>query len=72
MDRQELVNRFTYHAPQGDQPARYTQLRGYGLVMASLIEYLVPESRERDMAIERVEEAIMWGNAGIARRSGGD
>ena len=30
---------------------------------------MAPESRERAIAIERVEEAVMWANAAIARHT---
>jgi len=63
----EIEHRFTYHPPHGDQPRRYTVLRGQGRALADLIDQLVPESREKALALTKLEEAIMWANAGIAR-----
>jgi hypothetical protein len=69
MDKAELGTRFTYHAPKDGQPEKYTALRTTGLELAKLIEASVPESREQALALTKLEEAIMWANAGIARRS---
>lgn len=69
MERAELETRFTYHAPKADQPQKYTALRSKGLELAQLIEEMVPEGREQSLALTKIEEAVMWANAGIARRS---
>ena len=63
----EIQHRFTYHQPHGDQPRRYITLRGQGKALAELIDTLVPDSREKSLALTKLEEAIMWANAGIAR-----
>jgi hypothetical protein len=68
MDYGELEKRFTYHAPKGNQPERYERLRGQALEFAKKIDELCPESREKSLAFTALEEAIMWGNAAIARR----
>jgi len=67
---QELENRFTYHPPKEGQPELYGRLRREGLNLAELVTAVVPESREQSLALTKIEEAIMWANAGIARRSG--
>ena len=67
MDLDELENRFTYHVPKEGQPEKYTNIRKIGLNLAQLIDGTVPDSREKSLAITKVEEAVMWANAGIAR-----
>lgn len=67
---QELVNRFTYHAPVLDQPSQYEQIRNGGFTLAKMIVALTPASREQSLALTKIEEAVMWANAAIARRSG--
>lgn len=66
-DKKELANRFTYHAPKGNQPERYVALREDAKELASLIMQCSPPSRERSLALTHLEEAIFWANAGIAR-----
>jgi hypothetical protein len=63
----DLMHRFTYHAPKGDQPAKYEELRNEARLLAVTISDLCPESREKSLAITRLEEAIFWANASIAR-----
>ena len=65
----ELEIRFTYHRPTGNQPERYTQIRSRAGDLAELLEGLCPESRERSLALTKLEEAVFWANASIARRS---
>lgn len=62
-----LDHRFTYHPPTDGQPAMYQSIRGEALQLAKLIDVLAPESREKSLAITKLEEAVMWANAAIAR-----
>jgi hypothetical protein len=64
----EIESRFTYHAPKGDQPDRYTFLREKAKVLALTILDLTPASREQALAMTHLETAIFWANAAIARR----
>jgi len=63
----DLDNRFTYHAPRDGQPEVYQAIRDQGKRLAELIEQEAQESRERSLAITKIEEAVMWANAAIAR-----
>ena len=62
-----LDNDFTYHAPGGDQVERYGALRAKGKELALHIVENTPESREQSLALTKVEEAIFFANAAIAR-----
>ena len=59
MDPKRFENTYTYHAPKGDQTARYEKLRAKARELA--------DSREKSLAHTKVEEATMWANAAIAR-----
>jgi hypothetical protein len=65
--RRRIENTFTYHAPKGDQTCRYAGLRNTAKELAFLIEAYVPNSREKSLALTKLEECIMHANAGIAR-----
>lgn len=67
MDKDTINRNFTYHPPKGDQPKKYEALRGHGLDMAHTIEALCPDSREKSLAMTKLEEVVMWANASIAR-----
>lgn len=63
-----IENNFSYHSPKEGQPEKYTQLRNKAKELAYLIDELCPNSRERALATTKLEEAIMWANASIARQ----
>lgn len=62
-----IEKNFTYHTPKNDQPERYSQLRENSKWLAELIVSLCPESRERSLALTKLEECSFWANASIAR-----
>lgn len=63
----DIENRFTYHPPKPGQQERYVLLRNIGRYMAENIVCSAPPSRERAIAVTKLEEAIFWANAAIAR-----
>ena len=52
MDQKRFENTYTYHAPKGDQTARYEKLRPRRGELAELIEACCPDSREKSLAHE--------------------
>jgi len=68
LENSELETRFTYHAPKNDQPEKYERIRNTGKQLAIIVDTFCPESREKSLAITKIEEAVMWANAAIARR----
>lgn len=67
MTNDELKSRFTYYAPTEDQPVRYERIRNKAMSLAAYINEYCPDSREKSLAFTKLEEAIMWANASIAR-----
>ena len=65
----DLKKNFTYHPPKGDQSYKYEELREHAYGFALLICEYCPESRERSLALTKLEEVVMWANAGIARNT---
>lgn len=65
--RARVSNDFTYHPPFGDQTDRYTVLRNGAKELAMIIIDLTPTSREQSIALTKLEEAVMFANAAIAR-----
>ena len=62
-----IENNFTYHTPKVDQVGRYISIREKAKECAYMIDELCPESRERSLAMTKLEECVMWANAAIAR-----
>jgi hypothetical protein len=64
---QAIRDRFTYHAPKGDQAERYGAIRDAGGELARLIAAKCPDSRELSVALTKLDEVVFWANAAIAR-----
>jgi hypothetical protein len=62
-----IENAFAYHAPKEGQSEKYQAIREKAKELAYLIEQEVPDSREKSLAMTKLEECSMWANAGIAR-----
>lgn len=62
-----IENNFNYHKPQEGQTEKYEALRGKAKELAYLINEQCPASREKSLAMTKLEETIMWANASIAR-----
>jgi len=60
---------FTYHAPTPEMLPLFQAIRDKAKELAYLIRHSVPESKEQMVAINQIEAAVMWANAGIARRT---
>jgi hypothetical protein len=65
---EEMETRFTYHAPKGDQTKKYEIIREMAKTFATLLSNICPDCRETSLAFTKIEEAVMWANAAIARR----
>ncbi len=62
------INRsFVYHRPKNDQQDRYAYLREQARSLAISIAEHTPPSREQSIALTKLEEALMFANAAIAR-----
>lgn len=62
-----IENNFRYHSPKPGQPEMYEELRRNAKDLALLFDALCPDSRELSLALTKLEEAVMWANASIAR-----
>lgn len=67
MSTDALLRRFTYHPPTPESVPKFAHVRANGLALASVVMQHCPPCEERDEAIRKIEEAVMWANAGIAR-----
>lgn len=66
MTDEQIQNIFTYHAPFGNQAVKYVDIREKAKELALLIQSHCPESREKSLALTKVQEVVMWANASIA------
>jgi hypothetical protein len=65
---ERLVHNVTNHPPKdGTIVERLEAVRDAALLFGGKIIALVPDGREKSLAITAIEEALMWARAGIAR-----
>jgi len=67
MDIQDLNNRFTFHAATPLTAIQFEDIRDRARVYALWLNDLLPESREKSLAITHLEEVVYWANASVAR-----
>lgn len=63
----QIENNFTHHPPKEGQPEKYVNIRETAKTLAYSIDELCPDSEEKSVALMKLEEAVMWANASIAR-----
>jgi hypothetical protein len=69
--KKELENRFSYHAPTGNQAEKYELIRSKAHQFAIDLVDFCPESRELSTALTHLDAVVYNANASIARRSNG-
>lgn len=70
MDYNDLENRFSFHpAMDIDTKQKHSAVRNLCFDLAEALNEFLPESREKSLAITKLEEVMFWGNAAIARHS---
>lgn len=67
LSENEIINRVTYHKPSESGVERHKRLSDAAAALLRTIEEIVPDGREKSLAITKIEEAKMWASAGVAR-----
>jgi hypothetical protein len=67
MTPEEIDNRFTYHRPHGEVVEMHEGARSQTRKLAEYMNEVLPEGREKSLVITKLEEALFWANAAIAR-----
>jgi hypothetical protein len=65
----DIQHLFDFHPATPEQAQKYDMLRGLLKRAALIIDAECPVSREKSTAIEKLEEAMFWANASIARNT---
>ena len=63
----DLNNRFEYHAPDEKKKLDHESIRWDCMQLAHTLDVLLPDGREKALAITKLEEVMFWSNAAIAR-----
>jgi hypothetical protein len=66
---EDLTRRFTHHPPRTPTVANHhATVRGACAGLAATIVDHCPPCREQALALTKIEEAMFWANAAIARQ----
>ena len=63
----QIENNFRCHEVAKEQADKLDYIRVKAKDLAYMIDELCPNSREKSLAMTKLEEAVMWANAAIAR-----
>jgi hypothetical protein len=67
----EIRNRFAFHpADTHTARERHQDIRELCKGVALAFNEMLPESREKSLALTALQEAMMWGNAAVAIHGG--
>lgn len=71
MTPEDIEHRFAFHAASRQEKAdEHTSARQGCRQLADQLNALLPEGREKSLAITHLEEVMFWANAAIARNVG--
>jgi hypothetical protein len=62
----DLEDRFTFHPATDKTGPLHDDVRRKHLLMAVWVNEMVPDSREKSLALTALQEAMMWANAAVA------
>lgn len=65
----DLKNRIKYHRPTEEGISRIAANRKAALAFADTVLSSCPEGRDKEISLTKIEEALFWANAAIARDS---
>ena len=65
-DSNDIHNRFSFHPGSPMQAPVHATVRFRYKVLAFFMDTLLPESREKSLALSRLQESMMWANAAVA------
>lgn len=67
IDYAALDRTYGHHAPDADDVTCHEAVRAAARALEVRVRQVAPASRERSIALTKIEEAMFWSNAAIAR-----
>lgn len=67
LDQKQIDKRFDHHPPDAERVRSHEYVRAQTKSLAAEFNRIVPEGWELALALTKLEEALFWANAAIAR-----
>ena len=64
---EDLTQRFEHHTPSETGVEAIGNLRKEFSLTAQLVDDVMPDCREKSLALTNLEQALFWANAGVSR-----
>ena len=65
--QKEMASRFDHHPPDDSRVVLHQRVRDAARDFAEVVEAECPTGREQSLALTKIEEAMFWANAAVAR-----
>lgn len=65
----ELVNRFGYHRATEESAPKHAAVREICLYAADQLDELLPDGRDKSLAMTALQETMHWANSAIAMQN---
>lgn len=69
MNSDELINRFGYHRATADSAPKHSRVREICLETATSLNEILPEGRDKALALTALQETMHWANSAIAMQN---
>ena len=69
MPMDDLGKRFNFHPATDVTGPIHAEVRAYCFELSLNLDKLLPDGREKSLAITKLEEVMFWSNAAIVRNS---
>lgn len=69
LSHEEIAHRVTYHKPSPETVEKHQDVRHHVSTLMANFQLLLPDSREASLCMTKLEEALFWANAAIARNA---
>ena len=66
LGKSEIQNRFGYHRATADSAPKHAKVRTLCENFANELDELIPEGRDKSLALTKLQEGMHWANSAIA------
>jgi hypothetical protein len=65
----EIIQRFGYHRANADSAPKHKRVRDLCMEFATSLDTLLPDGRDKSLALTKLQEVMHWANSSIAMQN---